>query len=174
MAVTFSKWKTPIKEQDPEVRKGNFGEVCLGYSLEEGQLEAGRCLQCKTKPCIAGCPVKIDIPAFIKCVKEGDMAGAAEVMDKYTNLPAVCGRVCPQESQCEGLCTVGKMKDFEPVAIGKLERLVADWKYAQENMAPKAYEDHDHRPHEGHDPRLGLQRVPERSRKRHRLDAGRP
>ena len=116
MAVTFSKWKTPIKEQDAEVRKGNFGEVCLGYSLEEGQIEAGRCLQCKTKPCVAGCPVKIDIPAFIKCVKEGDMAGAAEVMDKYTNLPAVCGRVCPQESQCEGLCTVGKMKDFEPVA----------------------------------------------------------
>ena len=140
MAVTFSKWKTPIKEQDAEVRKGNFGEVCLGYSLEEGQIEAGRCLQCKTKPCVAGCPVKIDIPAFIKCVKEGDMAGAAEVMDKYTNLPAVCGRVCPQESQCEGLCTVGKMKDFEPVAIGKLERLVADWKYAQENMQSKVYE----------------------------------
>ena len=121
MAVTFSKWKTPIKEQDPEVRKSNFGEVCLGYTLEEGMTEAGRCLQCKTKPCVAGCPVKIDIPAFIKCIKEGDMAGAAAVMDQYTNLPAVCGRVCPQESQCEGKCTVGKMKDFEPVAIGKLE-----------------------------------------------------
>lgn len=131
MAVTFSKWKTPISEQDAGVRKGNFGEVCLGYNLEEGVKEAGRCLQCKTKPCIAGCPVAIDIPAFIKCVHEGDMQGAAAVMDKYTNLPAVCGRVCPQESQCEGLCTVGKMKDYEPVAIGKLERLVADWKYAQ-------------------------------------------
>ena len=140
MAVTFSKWKTPIKEQDPEVRKSNFGEVCLGYTLEEGMTEAGRCLQCKTKPCVAGCPVKIDIPAFIKCIKEGDMAGAAAVMDQYTNLPAVCGRVCPQESQCEGKCTVGKMKDFEPVAIGKLERLVADWKYAQENMEAKPYE----------------------------------
>ena len=130
MAVTFSKWKTPISEQDPEVRKKNFGEVCLGYTLEEGMKEAERCLQCKTKPCIAGCPVSIDIPAFIKCVREGDMKGAAAVMDKYTNLPAVCGRVCPQESQCEGKCTVGKMPGFEPVSIGKLERLVADWKYA--------------------------------------------
>lgn len=132
MAVTFSKWKTPIKEQDPEVRRSNFKEVCLGYSVEEGIKESERCLQCKTKPCVKGCPVAIDIPAFIKCIKEGDMAGAAEVLDKYTNLPAVCGRVCPQETQCEELCTVGKMHGFEPVAIGKLERLVADWKYAQE------------------------------------------
>ncbi len=138
MAVTFSKNKTPIKEQDPQVRKGNFKEVCLGYSLEEGIKEAGRCLNCKTKPCIAGCPVSIDIPGFIQCVKAGDMAGAAEVLDKYTNLPAVCGRVCPQESQCEGLCTVGKMKDYEPVSIGKLERLVADWKYAQEDIKTEA------------------------------------
>ena len=139
MAVTFSKQKTPIKEQDPQVRRSNFEEVCLGYTLEEGKIEAGRCLQCKTKPCINGCPVKIDIPAFIKCIREGDMPGAAEIMDKYTNLPAVCGLVCPQESQCEGLCTVGKMKDYEPVSIGKLERLVADWKYAQKDIAPKAY-----------------------------------
>ncbi len=135
MAVTFSKWKTPIKEQDPEVRRGNFKEVCLGYSIEEGMKEAARCLQCKTKPCIAGCPVAIDIPGFIKCIRDGDMAGAAEVMNKYTNLPAVCGRVCPQETQCEELCTVGKMPGFEPVAIGKLERLVADWKYTQEKAA---------------------------------------
>ena len=132
MAVTFSKWKTPIKEQDPEVRRNNFGEVCLGYSIEEGMKEAARFLQCRTKPCVAGCPVAIDIPGFIKCVRDGDMAGASEIMDKYTNLPAVCGRVCPQETQCEELCTVGKMPGFEPVAIGKLERLVADWKYAQE------------------------------------------
>lgn len=136
MAVTFSKWKTPIKEQDPEVRKSNFGEVCLGYSIEEGIKEAGRCLNCKTKPCIAGCPVAIDIPEFVTCIKNNDMPGAAAVLDKYTNLPAVCGRVCPQESQCEGLCTVGKMKGYEPVSIGKLERLVADWKYAQENTDP--------------------------------------
>ncbi|MGD9640374.1 MAG: NADPH-dependent glutamate synthase [Synergistaceae bacterium] len=135
MAVTFSKWKTPIKEQDPEVRKSNFKEVCLGYSIEEGMKEAARCLQCKTKPCVAGCPVAIDIPGFIKCIRDGDMAGAAEVMNKYTNLPAVCGRVCPQETQCEELCTVGKMPGFEPVAIGKLERLVADWKYTQEKAA---------------------------------------
>ena len=135
MAVTFSKWKTPIKEQDPEVRRSNFKEVCLGYSIEEGMKEAARCLQCKTKPCIAGCPVAIDIPGFIKCIRDGDMAGAAEVMNKYTNLPAVCGRVCPQEKQCEELCTVGKMPGFEPVAIGKLERLVADWKYTQEKAA---------------------------------------
>jgi len=135
MAVTFSKWKTPIKEQDPEVRRSNFKEVCLGYSIEEGMKEAARCLQCKTRPCVAGCPVAIDIPSFIKCIREGDMAGAAEVMNKYTNLPAVCGRVCPQETQCEELCTVGKMPGFEPVAIGKLERLVADWKYTQEKTA---------------------------------------
>ncbi|NLX84130.1 MAG: NADPH-dependent glutamate synthase, partial [Synergistaceae bacterium] len=132
MAIKFSKRKTPIKEQDPEVRKGNFKEVCLGYTLEEGITEAKRCLQCKTKPCVPGCPVAIDIPGFIKHIAEGDMAGAAEVMDRHTNLPAVCGRVCPQETQCEGVCTVGKMPGFEPVAIGKLERLVADWKYAQE------------------------------------------
>lgn len=141
MAVMFSKWKTPIKEQDPEVRKTNFGEVCLGYTLEEGMTEAARCLQCKTKPCIQGCPVAIDIPGFIKCVKDGDMAGAAKIMDKYTNLPAVCGRVCPQESQCEGFCTVGKMPSgFEPVSIGKLERLVADWKYAQADHKVEVYE----------------------------------
>lgn len=131
MAVTFSKNKTPISEQDPQVRSGNFGEVCLGYTIQEGQIEAARCLQCKTKPCVAGCPVAIDIPGFIQAVKEGKMEEAAKVMDKYTNLPAVCGRVCPQETQCEELCTVGKMKDYEPVAIGKLERLVADWKYQQ-------------------------------------------
>lgn len=132
MAITFSKDKTPISEQDPHVRNGNFGEVCLGYTLEEGQLEAGRCLQCKTKPCVAGCPVAIDIPGFIQAVHDGDMAEAARIMDKYTNLPAVCGRVCPQETQCEERCTVGKIKGYEPVAIGKLERLVADWKYQQE------------------------------------------
>jgi len=138
MAVTFSKWKTPISEQDPMERRNNFGEVCLGYTIEEGIKEAGRCLQCKTKPCVAGCPVGIDIPGFIKAVKENNMPEAAAIMDKNTNLPAVCGRVCPQESQCEGLCTVGKMPGYEPVAIGKLERLVADWKYAQEDRAAEA------------------------------------
>lgn len=133
MAITFSKDKTPIKNQDPKERSNNFEEVCLGYSLEEGILEAGRCLDCKTKPCIAACPVSIDIPGFINFIKDNDMESAANVLDKYTNLAAVCGRVCPQESQCEGLCTVGKIKNYEPVAIGKLERLVADWKYANAN-----------------------------------------
>ena len=130
MALDFSKEKTPIKEQEPKVRSKNFEEVCLGYTVEEGILEAGRCIDCKTKPCVAGCPVAIDIPGFIKCIKNNDMPGAAAILDEYTNLPAVCGRVCPQETQCEELCTVGKIKGFEPVAIGKLERLVADWKYA--------------------------------------------
>ena len=120
------KQKTPIAEQDPKERCHNFKEVCLGYTLEEGIAEAKRCLQCKTAPCVKGCPVSIDIPGFIKAVAEGDMPKAAEIMGQYTNLPAVCGRVCPQESQCEGVCTLGKVPGFEPVAIGKLERLVAE------------------------------------------------
>ena len=130
--MAVSKNKTPIAEQAPEVRVGNFKEVCLGYSLDEGMAEAARCLQCKDAPCVPGCPVKIDIPGFIAAVKDGDMPKAVEIMSRYTNLPAVCGRVCPQETQCEGVCRLGKAKDFEPVAIGKLERLVADWNYAQE------------------------------------------
>lgn len=138
MAITFSKNKTPISEQNPQVRNKNFSEVCLGYSLKEGRKEAGRCLQCKTKPCVAGCPVAIDIPGFIKAVLDGDMLKATQIMDKYTNLPAVCGRVCPQETQCEERCTVGKIKGYEPVAIGKLERLVADWKYQQEGLKAEA------------------------------------
>jgi glutamate synthase (NADPH/NADH) small chain len=131
--MAVSRTKTPIAEQAPEERIGNFKEVCLGYTLDEGQTEASRCLQCKDAPCIPGCPVNIDIPGFIRAVKNSDMPGAAEIMSKYTNLPAVCGRVCPQETQCEGVCRLGKAKGFEPVAIGKLERLVADWNYAQEN-----------------------------------------
>ena len=129
--MAVSKKKTPISEQNAAERVQNFKEVCLGYSLEEAQLEAARCLQCKNAPCIAGCPVAIDIPGFIQEIKNGNMQGAADVMNRYTNLPAVCGRVCPQETQCEGVCTLTKAKDFEAVAIGKLERIVADWKYAQ-------------------------------------------
>ncbi len=131
--MAVSKTKTPIAEQAPAERVQNFREVCLGYTLEEGMAEAARCLQCKDAPCVLGCPVAIDIPGFIAAVKEGDMPKAVQVMAKYTNLPAVCGRVCPQETQCEGVCRLGKAKDFEPVAIGKLERLVADWNYAQES-----------------------------------------
>lgn len=123
--------KTPMKEQAPEIRNQNFSEVALGYSLEEGQLEASRCLQCKNAPCIPNCPVMIDIPGFIKQIEEGDMAAASEILSKYTNLPAICGRVCPQEKQCEMVCRLGQSKKFEPVAIGKLERLVADWALQQ-------------------------------------------
>ncbi|MGG5317258.1 NADPH-dependent glutamate synthase [Enterococcus sp. AZ072] len=119
--------KTPMKEQAPEIRCHNFDEVALGYTLEEGQLEASRCLQCKNAPCIENCPVMIDIPGFIKAIEEGDMPKAYEVLGRYTNLPAICGRVCPQEKQCEMVCRLGRSKKFEPVAIGKLERLVADW-----------------------------------------------
>ncbi|MHC5230060.1 NADPH-dependent glutamate synthase [Enterococcus sp. LJL99] len=122
-----SREKTPITEQSPAERKTNFDEVCLGYTLEEGQAEAARCLQCKNAPCIASCPVMINIPGFIQAIKEENMQEAADVLGKYTNLPAICGRVCPQEKQCEQVCKLGQAKNFEPVAIGKLERLVADW-----------------------------------------------
>lgn len=123
--------KTPMKEQAANVRNKNFSEVALGYTLEEGQLEASRCLQCKNAPCIQNCPVMIDIPGFIKHIEEGDLQAAHEVLSKYTNLPAICGRVCPQEKQCEMVCRLGRSKKFEPVAIGKLERLVADWTLTQ-------------------------------------------
>lgn len=122
-----SRTKTPIAEQAPNIRKSNFEEVCLGYTVEEGMEEAVRCLQCKNAPCIANCPVMIDIPGFILAIKDGNMQEAAEILGKYSNLPAICGRVCPQEKQCEEVCKLGMAKNFEPVAIGKLERLVADW-----------------------------------------------
>lgn len=117
--------KIPVREQDAKVRATNFAEVCLGYNLEEAMEEAKRCINCKNAPCIKGCPVAIDIPGFIQKVKDGDIEAAFQVMGKATSLPAVCGRVCPQESQCEGLCIRG-IKG-EPVSIGKLERFVADW-----------------------------------------------
>ena len=117
--------RTPIKEQDPKVRATNFGEVCLGYSEEEAMQEASRCLNCKNPLCVTQCPVTISIPEFIQCVKKGDFEAAAKVIDKSSALPAVCGRVCPQESQCEQKCVLG-IKG-EAVAIGKLERFVADW-----------------------------------------------
>ena len=117
--------RTPIQEQDPKVRATNFEEVCLGYTEEEAVQEASRCLNCKNKPCVSKCPVAIDIPEFIHHVKEKEFAQAAKALDKYTALPAVCGRVCPQELQCESKCVLG-IKG-EAVAIGKLERFVADW-----------------------------------------------
>lgn len=117
--------KVPVREQDPDVRNKNFEEVCLGYNQEEAMEEATRCINCKNAQCIQGCPVAIDIPAFIHQVKEGDIEAAYQVISKSSALPAVCGRVCPQESQCEGKCIRG-IKG-EPVSIGKLERFVADW-----------------------------------------------
>ncbi len=117
--------KVPVREQDPKVRAKNFEEVCLGYNLEEAQEEASRCLNCKNAKCIAGCPVSIDIPGFIREIKNGDVEASAKVIAEYSALPAVCGRVCPQESQCEERCIRGIKGD--PVSIGKLERFTADW-----------------------------------------------
>lgn len=117
--------RVPIREQEPKVRAANFEEVCLGYSQEEAQAEASRCLNCKNARCVAGCPVSINIPRFIQEVKAGEFAQAAATIAESSALPAVCGRVCPQESQCEGKCVRG-IKG-EPVSIGKLERFVADW-----------------------------------------------
>lgn len=117
--------KVPVREQDPKVRATNFKEVCLGYNMEEAVAESERCLNCKNAKCIAGCPVSIDIPAFIQEVKAGNIEEAAKVIALSSALPAVCGRVCPQESQCEGQCVRG-IKG-EAVSIGKLERFVADW-----------------------------------------------
>ncbi len=117
--------KVPVKEQDPKVRATNFDEVCLGYTLEEAMDEATRCLDCRNAKCIQGCPVSIDIPAFIQEVKEGNIEEAYKVIGRSSALPAICGRVCPQESQCEGKCIRG-IKG-EPVSIGKLERFVADY-----------------------------------------------
>jgi glutamate synthase (NADPH/NADH) small chain len=126
--------KVPVREQDPNVRNKNFDEVCLGYNLEEAKAEASRCLNCKNARCIQGCPVSINIPKFIAEVKEGNIEKAYEVISESSALPAVCGRVCPQESQCEGVCIRG-IKG-EAVSIGKLERFVAD--YARENgITPK-------------------------------------
>lgn len=121
--------KVPVREQDAKVRATNFEEVCLGYNMEEAMEEASRCIGCKNAQCIKGCPVAIDIPGFIEKVKSGDVEAAYQVISKSSALPAVCGRVCPQESQCEGKCIRG-IKG-EPVSIGKLERFTADW--AREN-----------------------------------------
>ena len=127
--------KVPVREQDPKVRATNFEEVCLGYNKEEAMEEASRCLNCKNAKCIKGCPVSINIPAFVHEVKEGNFAEAYKIISQSSALPAVCGRVCPQETQCEGVCIRGVKG--EAVSIGKLERFVADW--AKENgIKPEA------------------------------------
>lgn len=129
--------KVPVREQDPKVRATNFEEVCLGYNKDEAVEEASRCLKCKNAKCMSGCPVSIDIPGFIKEVEEGNFEEAAKVIAKSSALPAVCGRVCPQESQCEGKCIRG-IKG-EPISIGKLERFVADWS-REHGFVPEAPE----------------------------------
>ncbi len=121
--------RVPVREQDPKVRAHNFEEVCYGYNQEEAMLEASRCLHCKNPRCVLACPVGVKIPDFIELVAAGDFAGAAAKIAEDSSLPAVCGRVCPQETQCEGSCILGVK--FEPVSIGKLERFVADWTFAQ-------------------------------------------
>ncbi len=117
--------RIPVSEQTPKERVSNFNEVTLGYTAEQAVAEASRCLQCKLAPCIQGCPVGISIPSFIKLIKEGNFRGAINKIKEKNCLPTVCGRVCPQENQCEKLCTLGKKG--EPVAIGRLERFVADY-----------------------------------------------
>ena len=129
------KEKTKMKEQDPKKRIKNFHEVALGYSLEDALKEASRCLQCKDSPCVRGCPVNIEIPAFIKLIKEGKFDDAIKKIKEKNNLPAICGRVCPQENQCEKFCVMGKK--FEPVGIGRLERFAADWEIKKGIKNPK-------------------------------------
>ncbi len=133
--ANMSMEKQKMPELAPEVRNKNFEEVALGYTAEQAVEEANRCLQCKHKPCVGGCPVQIDIPAFIKKIQERDFEGAYEIISASSALPAVCGRVCPQENQCEGKCVRG-IKG-EPVAIGRLERFAADWHMANAKTQPE-------------------------------------
>ena len=129
--------RVAVPEQDPVERAKNFKEVCLGYDNERAVKEASRCLHCKNPKCVEGCPVSINIPEFISHIKENDIEGAAKEIAKYSSLPAVCGRVCPQESQCEGKCVLG-IKG-EPIAIGKLEKYAADW--ARENNVDVSFKE---------------------------------
>lgn len=135
--------KNPMPSQEPAVRAHNFDEVAIGYSAETAVDEALRCLSCKNMPCVSGCPVNIHIPEFIAKVKEGDFEGAYQVIHKTSSLPAVCGRVCPQETQCEAKCVRG-IKG-EPVGIGRLERFVADWHNAHSDTAPTVATSNGHR-----------------------------
>lgn len=141
MALDPKKHEMPV--QDPQVRAHNFSEVALGYTHEIALAEASRCLDCKNKPCIQGCPVNIAIPDFIRCLKKDDIEGAYEVINRSSSLPAVCGRVCPQETQCESKCTLGIK--FEPVGIGRLERFVADWHNEHVKENPKKVASNGHR-----------------------------
>ena len=135
--------RVPVREQDPKVRATNFEEVCYGYNAEEAQLEATRCLHCKNPRCVAACPVSVKIPNFIAQVAAGNFAAAASVIAEDSSLPAICGRVCPQETQCEGSCILGVKG--EPVAIGKLERFVADWSRENGGVKPEIAPANGHR-----------------------------
>ncbi len=135
--------KNPMPSQEPQIRARNFNEVALGYSEEMAIDEALRCLNCKNKPCVSGCPVNIHIPEFIEKIKEGDFEGAYQIISQSSSLPAVCGRVCPQETQCESKCVRG-IKG-EPVGIGRLERFVADWHNAHSTEIPSVSPSNGHR-----------------------------
>ena len=141
MAINPTKHEMPT--QAPEVRAHNFKEVALGYTEEIAVEEANRCLNCKNQPCVTGCPVNIHIPEFIAKIKEKDYEGAYKIINETSSLPAVCGRVCPQETQCESKCTLGVK--FQPVGIGRLERFVADWHNENSKEAPKAPASNGHR-----------------------------
>ncbi|MBR0156332.1 MAG: NADPH-dependent glutamate synthase [Clostridia bacterium] len=141
MALDPKKHEMPT--QAPEVRAHNFNEVALGYTEEMAVAEAQRCLNCKNKPCIEGCPVNVNIPGFISRIKEKDYEGAILIISRTSTLPAVCGRVCPQETQCESKCTMGIK--FEPVGIGRLERFVADWYNSQEEKPVLPIKPNGHR-----------------------------
>ena len=141
MPVSQKKHEMPT--QSPEIRAKNFKEVALGYSEETAVAEAQRCLNCKNRPCVSGCPVNVHIPDFISKIKEGDFEGAYREISLSSTLPAVCGRVCPQETQCESKCTLGIK--FEPVGIGRLERFVADWHNENQTVAPVAPQSNGHR-----------------------------
>ena len=120
--------RVPMPKQVPNLRARNFNEVALGYNAEQAQAEASRCIQCPKHPCIDGCPVEIDIPSFIKAIRDGDMPGAVKILKDKNSLPGICGRVCPQETQCEAVCSLAKRG--APIAIGRLERYVVDWERA--------------------------------------------
>ena len=135
--------RVPVREQDAKVRATNFEEVCYGYNEQEAQLEATRCLNCKNPRCVAACPVSVKIPQFIQQVAAGDFAGAASIIAEDSSLPAICGRVCPQETQCEGSCILGVKG--ESVAIGKLERFVADWSRENGGVKPSVAPANGHR-----------------------------
>ncbi len=135
--------RVSVREQEPALRATNFEEVCYGYNEQEAQTEASRCLNCKNPRCIAACPVGIDIPAFIKKITEGDYSAASSIIAKDSSLPSICGRVCPQETQCEGSCILG-IKG-EPVAIGKLERFVGDWSLENESDAELTIQSNGHK-----------------------------